>query len=83
VLDWRYRHLLLQTRAAITAAGAIDLDHAFVPVVRKLYPRDSDRAARNLHNVAGSGAQTHQVGWRQPRHGVTDVLHTRPPRRAG
>src|SRR5882762_1082756 len=77
VLDRRYRHLLLQTRAAITAAGAIDLDHAFVSVVRNLYARDSNRPARNLHDVAGSGAQTHQVGWRQPRHGVTDVLDTR------
>ena len=76
-LDWRDRHLLLQPCAAVAAAGAVDLDHAFVPFVRKLGAGDGDGAAGDLQHVAGPGVHAPQIGWRQPRNGVADVLDTR------
>src|SRR5208283_1901505 len=76
-LDSRHRHLLLQPRATIAAAGAVHLDHAFVSCVRKLGAPNTDRASCDLQHVACSGTHTQQVGWRQSRNGVADVLDTR------
>ena len=76
-LDRRHRHLLLQPRAAVAARRAVDLDHALVSIVRELGARDGDRAAGDLQDVAGPGADAHQVGRREPRDGVADVFDAR------
>ncbi len=73
----RHRHLFLQSRAAIAAAGAVNLDHAFESIVGKLCAPYRDCAAGDLQHVARSRAQPLQVGWRQPRNRVADVFHTR------
>ena len=46
VLDRSDRHLLLQSRAAIAAARAIDLDHAFETVVGNLGAPHTDQCRR-------------------------------------
>ena len=78
VLDGRDRHLLLQSRAAIAARRAVDLDHAFVAV----RPKASARATADVPPVIfttspGSRADAQQVGRREPRDGVADVLDAR------
>ena len=48
-----------------------------MPFVREFGARDGDRAAGDLQDVAGSGADARQVGRREARDGVTDVLDAR------
>ena len=77
VLDERHRHLLLQPRAAITAAGAVHLGRAFLAFVRELGTRDADGTTGDLQHVARLRAQAQQVGWRQSGNRTADVLDTR------
>jgi hypothetical protein len=76
-LHARDSNLLLQSRAAITAAGAVDLDHAFVSVVGKLGTRNPGCAAGDLQHVAGPSTRAQQIGWRQSRNGVANVFDAR------
>ena len=77
VLDRRDRDLLLQSRAAVAAARAVDLDHALVRVVGQFGARDGNRAARDLQDVAGPRADALQIGRREPRNRVADVFDAR------
>ena len=77
MLRGRHAHLLLQTRAAIAAAGAVNLDHAFEPVVRKLGAANSDCAAGDLQDVTRAGTHTAEIRWRESRDGLADILHAR------
>ena len=70
--------MFLQSRAAVAADGAVDLDGAFVALVlRELGSREADRVAGNFQDVAGFGADAHQIGRSETRNGVTDVFHAR------
>jgi hypothetical protein len=77
VLDDRDRHLFLQTHAAVTARSAVDLDDAFMLVVRKFYACNRGCAARDFHYIAGSRPDALHVGWRQARNGVAHILNAR------
>jgi len=77
VFDTRHYHLLQQACTTIAAASAIDLDHAFKPFVGKLGAPHSHRAADDLQHVACVSAYAFQVGGRQPRNGMADVLDAR------
>ena len=77
MLDRRYRHLLLQARAAIAAARAVYLNHAFESFVRKLGAPDASHAAGDLQHVAWTRAHAQQVGWCESRNRVADVFDPR------
>ena len=47
------------------------------PVVGQLGARDGHRAAGDLQDVAGPGADAREIGRRQPRDGMPDVLDAR------
>ena len=82
MFDGRHRNLLLQSRAAIAAAGAVDLNHALVTFVGNFGARDPDGTAGDLQHVASLRTHAPQVGWRQSRDGVTDILDCAPLLRA-
>ncbi len=77
MLDRRYRYLLLQARAAIAAARAVYLNHAFESFVRKLGAPDSSHAAGDLQHVARPRTHAQQVGRCQSRNRVADVFDPR------
>src|ERR1700722_16377720 len=77
VVNGRDRALLLQSRAAIAATGAVNLDHAFVAVAGNFGARDSNRAAADLENVTRFRFHPRKIGWRQAGEGVADILDAR------
>ena len=77
VLDHGDRDLLLQSCTAVAAAGAVDLDHAFVSVVGKFRASHADRRAGDLQHVADVRANAPQIDRRQSRDGVAHILDAR------
>ena len=71
-------HLLLSPAPQLLRSGAVDLDHALVSGSSDDFgARDGDGAAGDLQDVAGPGADAREVGRREPRDGVPDVLDAR------
>src|SRR2546425_1027437 len=75
--DRRGGDVLLHPGAAVAAYGAVNLNEAVVRRVRDVGARDGGRAAGDLQNVAGPRADPLEVGRREPRHRMRDVLDAR------
>jgi hypothetical protein len=73
----RHRNLLLQASSTIATAGAVDLNHAFVAILRDFRATNGGGAPGNFHDVAGVCPHTLKVEWRQARNSAADVLYTR------
>jgi hypothetical protein len=67
--------LFLQARTAIAAAGAVDLNHPFVSVIGKLGAADSDGSTGNFQHVPSVSFNAAQVGRRQTRDGMSNILN--------
>jgi hypothetical protein len=69
--------LFLQARTAVAAARPIDLDHAFIPFIRKLSAGNADGGASYLQNITTSDTYALQVGWGQSGYSMTNIFDTR------
>jgi hypothetical protein len=69
--------LFLQTHAAVTSCGAVDLDDAFVLFVRKLNACNGGRASGDFYYIAGSSADALHIDRREARNGAAHIFNSR------
>jgi hypothetical protein len=67
-------HLLLQSRAAIAARGAVDLNRPCHSLMSEFCARHGNGRASDLHHIADLRSQARQIGGRNTRDRVANVF---------